>query len=255
MSLEKKLAQTLREISSCGQENSILSPDGIIPLIDLTLLDNNATRKEIHDLAMKANQNHVAAICVLPSQLDYIAQDIKITRATVINFPTGNELHSHVLKTIERTATLQLVDEIDYVFPYQAYLAGRQKEALSCCQEAFQCCKQQGLVFKVILETGALPSMDVIYDLSIAIIQSGCDFIKTSTGKIANGACIPAVFSMLSAIIDCNIPCGIKVSGGIKTVEQALAYMQLAQQMQKRKINSSWFRLGASSLLDVLIKR
>ena len=132
------------------------------------------------------------------------------------------------------------------------YLAGNQDLALSNCHEIYQLCKQHKLTFKVILETGALPSVESIYDLSVAIIDKGCDFLKTSTGKITTGASIPAAFSILAAIVDHDAPCGIKVSGGIKTIEQAFNYMRLAQSMLDRKLDSSWFRLGASSLLDVL---
>ena len=255
MNLKNKLAETLETLSFSGQGNCTLSWKDIMPLIDLTLLDSTATPQNIHDLATKANLNQVAAICVLPEHLGHVSQKIKIKRATVINFPTGNQPQQHVLATIEQTATHQNVDEIDYVFPYQRYLAGSQHEALSCCHEAYQLCKQHDLTFKVILETGALPSLEVIYDLSMAIIDTGCDFLKTSTGKIAQGASVPAVFSMLSAINDCKAVCGIKVSGGVKSIEKAIDYMKLAQYMQNRSLDSSWFRLGASGLLDVLIDK
>lgn len=254
MTLENKLSKCLTDMSCSGKELSTLSRKDIIPFIDLTRLDVNATPKEIYELVVKANHHRVAAICILPNQLQYAPPEIEITRATVINFPTGNQPQQDVLNLIKQTSHLKLVDEIDYVFPYQTYLAGNTKKAFSYCHEAFQLCKQHDLTFKVIIETGAMPSIDVIYDLSIAIIHNGCDFLKTSTGKITEGASIPAVFAMLSAIIDYNVPCGIKVSGGIKTIEQALSYMQLANYMRKRKLDSSWFRLGASSLIDELLR-
>ena len=253
MTLEYKLAQILIDMVSPRQELNILSWKDIIPLIDLTLLEINATPKQIYERAVKANHHHVASICVLPNQLGYVPAEIDITRATVINFPTGEQQQQQVLNLIKQTANLKLVNEIDYVFPYQTYLAGNTKRALSYCQEAFQLCKQYDLTFKVIIETGVMPSIDIIYDLSIAILHNGCDFLKTSTGKIAEGASIPAVFAMLSAIVDYNVPCGIKVSGGVKTIEQALSYMQLAQYMRQRRLDSTWFRLGTSGLLDVVV--
>ena len=250
MKLNDKLSTVLKELSYSGQESTPLSSKEIIPLIDLTLLDAQATAKDIQALAIKAQLHKVAAICIFPEHLDYISPEITIKRATVINFPTGNDDQHHVLSVIEQTATCKKIDEIDYVFPYQLYLSGNHKKALSQCHEALQHAKQHALTFKVILETGALPSMDVIYDLSQSILKLGPDFLKTSTGKISVGATIPAVFAMLSAIKDRRSPCGIKVSGGVKTVENALNYMQLASHMQDRKPVSSWFRLGASSLLE-----
>ena len=253
MNLENRLTDVLRDIHSAMQAGSAMPSKDIIPLIDLTLLDTHATPYDINALAMKANHHQVAAICVLSEHLNYVSPDIHVKRATVANFPSGAMPHQRVLKTITQTATHCHVDEIDYVFPYQAYLSGNQVTALSNCHEIYTLCKQHKLTFKVILETGALPSIDMIYNLSTAIIDNGCDFLKTSTGKIPTGATIPAVFAMLAAQVDSDIPCGIKVSGGIKTTEQALSYMRLAQYMFNCTLDSSRFRLGASSLLDDIL--
>lgn len=251
MNLLDRLAKALCDIDTSAMSQTW---QDVIPLIDLTLLDSKGTADEIHTLANKAHQNKVAAICVLPEHLSSVSPEIPIKRATVINFPTGAEPHQQALATIEQIATTMQVDEIDYVFPYQDYLLGEQAQALSYCQDAFQLCKKYNLLFKVILETGALPSNEIIYEVSTAILQNGCDFLKTSTGKISTGATIPAVFSMLAAVVDSNVRCGIKVSGGIKTTEQALSYMRLAQYMLNHKLDMHCFRIGASSLLDALLR-
>ena len=227
--------------------------DKIATLIDLTLLDPQAREQDLNALIVKAAQYQVAAICVLPQHLDFIPSSSSITRATVVNFPSGNEPHHHVIQTIQNIATQQCVHEIDYVFPYQTYLHGDAAVALSSCAKAYQCAKQHGLLFKVILETGALPSVETVYQLSGEVINSGCDFLKTSTGKIATGATIPAVTAMLSAILDSKKTCGIKISGGVKTIEQATDYIQLAQNIMGYAVDKQWFRIGASSLLDLLI--
>lgn len=252
MTLDDRLAKTFINIDAAPAS---MSWQDIIPVIDLTLLDERATPESIHALANKAYKYNVAALCVLPNHLAAISPNIVVKRATVANFPTGAQPHQHVLDAIKNIATTLHVDEIDYVFPYELYLAGQQNMALYQCHDAYQLCKDHGLVFKVILETGALPSNKIIYDISTSILNNGCDFLKTSTGKIATGATIPAVFSMLAAIVDTGVTCGIKVSGGIKTTDQALSYMQLASHMLRSKLNSSCFRIGASSLLDDLIKK
>lgn len=225
----------------------------ISSLVDLTLLSCDAKSDDIRELASKGEKHHVAALCVLPQHLNDIPEIIaSIARATVVNFPTGQDAHQDVLRSIEQITDNHIIHEIDYVFPYHAYLKGDINYALSCCSEVQQRCQEKGLLFKVILETGALPSTDFIYELSCDIINQGCDFLKTSTGKIKQGATMPAVTAMLSAIIDLKAPCGIKISGGIKTVEQALNYIHLAENRLKKDVTSDWFRLGASSLLDAL---
>lgn len=253
MRLDDQFALLLENVHSELNDNK-LAYQAIIPLIDLTLLDARATSLDINALAEKAKQYQVASICVYPEHLNYLPPTLAIKRATVVNFPTGDQPLHQVLKTVEDLANHHKTDEIDYVFPYQAYLAGKQIEALADCHEVYQLCKKHGLIFKVILETGALPSMDVIYQLSVDVIKSGCDFLKTSTGKIAVGASLAAAFAILSAIKETQSPCGIKLSGGIKTLEQALPFMRLAEQMLGKKVDNSWFRFGASSLLeDVLL--
>ena len=242
----------LREKAPKADEGQSYSTSVIASLTDLTRLDPNATASDIKALTEKGIEHQVAALCVLPQHLEFIPKEAKITRATVANFPTGNEPIDDVLRTIEHAITHHQADEIDYVFPYQAYLAGDTAYALTCCAKAYQQTKLHGALFKVILETGALPSQDIIYELSLAVIHNGCDFLKTSTGKIAIGATIPAAFAMLSAIKDSKTTCGIKLSGGIRTVEQAEQYMSLAEHMTGLTLDKRWFRLGTSSLLHTM---
>jgi deoxyribose-phosphate aldolase len=223
--------------------------ENIFNLIDLTLLDSAAPPDAIETLVFKGTQHHVAAFCVFPNHLDFIPESVTTRRATVVNFPSGNEPHPQVLQAIEHIASHHRIDEMDYVFPWQTYLNGDKTYALSCAAEAFELCKRHGLLFKVILETGALPSTDLIYQLSLDAINKGCDFLKTSTGKIHTGATLPAAKAMLSAILDSGKNCGIKLSGGIRSLEQAGSYIQLAEGMLNKPVSSSWFRLGTSSLL------
>ena len=53
---------------------------------------------------------------------------------------------------------------------------------------------------KVILETGLLKSAEAIRRASILSMYSGCDFIKTSTGKIYPGASLEAAYVMCQCI-------------------------------------------------------
>ncbi len=224
----------------------------IASLIDLTLLDIHATSEDIQQLTHKGALHHVAALCLYPQHLPFIPATTQ-TIATVMNFPNGNASHQHVLSSLEQLTAHCPIHEIDYVFPYQAYLAGDKKRALQYTYDVHQQCKQHNLLFKVIIETGALPSHDLVYQISRDVINTGCDFLKTSTGKIATGATLPAATAILKAIVDSKTSCGIKLSGGIKTLEQAQAFIQLAQNLMNKPVNNQWFRLGASGLLDLVI--
>ena len=95
--------------------------------------------------------------------------------------------------------------------------------------------------------------MRTIYQLCIELLTSQCDFLKTSTGKIPQGASLPAVFAILSAIKDSGKTCGIKISGGIKNPQQARNFAYLAELIMQKKISKDWFRIGASNLLGELL--
>lgn len=223
--------------------------NSINQLIDLTLLNLQANEEDIKNLSLRGAAHQVAALCVYPQHVSFIPVDSPLPKATVLNFPTGDESHSQVLQQLDRIIINKSAQEIDYVIAYSKYLSGHQAIALQQCAEIYKRCKQHQLIFKVILETGALPSSDIIYQLSRAILEQGCDFLKTSTGKIETGATLPAATAMLQAIIDSNSTCGIKLSGGIRSIAQAEQYIRLAETMMKRPVDKSWFRIGCSQVL------
>lgn len=251
MDLVKHFAEIRSAIESDAK--SIVDNQSMIRLIDLTQLNEQATTSEIQALGKKAEDCSVAAVCVLPQHLGFLAKQNTVKKATVVNFPGGDidakKAFNHTSQIIDQVH----IDEIDYVFPYKAYLSGEKQYALRCCLQQYQLCQSNHITFKVIVETGAFPDMQSIYQLSQEIIANGCDFLKTSTGKIATGATLEAAYAILKAIQDSNASCGIKLSGGIKSKQQALQYIHLAQMMQQRLVNNNWFRLGASSLLDDLL--
>jgi deoxyribose-phosphate aldolase len=243
LSLETRFDTVIEQL-----DTHILSTARVYPLLDLTRLDETAVAEDIKALGVKAQQDRVAAICVFPQHLAWVPPLNAIQRATVVNFPGGHDAHEQILRDIEQAIADQHADEIDYVFAYPTYLAGQQSHALAWCREAYELCRQHGRLFKVILETGALQSLDMIYQLSCDVIENGCDMLKTSTGKINIGASLPAAFAILTAIQDSQISCGIKISGGIKTLAQASHYIHLAEHMLDQSVTKNWFRIGASQI-------
>ncbi len=229
--------------------------DIIIPLIDLTRLEKDNDEQAIIDLCQKAQtpKGYVAAICVYPEFIQTVKThkpNKKINIATVVNFPDGKADVVEVVQAIEQ-AIISGADEIDVVLPYHRILAGEYLPVLSFLEACKKACGDRTL--KVILETGALKTQEHIEEACRIAIDAGTDFLKTSTGKIENGATLDAVATMLLTIRD--YPCvGLKVSGGVRTQEDAAKYIFLAQKVMGRYWTSpQYFRLGASSLLDNLL--
>ncbi|TAL62341.1 MAG: deoxyribose-phosphate aldolase [Legionella sp.] len=246
MSITAEFAEIFAEFTQIS-----ISSKQLIACMDLTLLDEQADVAALLKLKEKAETAQVAAVCVYPQHLSIFSPLKPIELATVINFPTGTE---NLAKSLEQILAAKEfgATEIDYVLPYSNYLSGQHGQALEACQAVWHLCHSEQLTLKVIIETGAFADLEILYNLSLELIDIGCDFLKTSTGKISQGASLPAAFTILKAIQYKQKPVGLKVSGGIKTPTQAQEYAQLAELMLSKPIDKTWFRIGASSLLDAL---
>jgi deoxyribose-phosphate aldolase len=226
----------------------------IISMIDLTSLNAHDNAAAITALCQKATTDlgTVAAVCVYPEFVKLakrLLQGTAIKVATVINFPTGEEGIEQIIRDT-RHALKDGADEIDMVFPYKAYLTGSKTQAINVVEQCRALCSAD-ILLKVIIETGELPDRETIQAISRVVLEAGADFIKTSTGKTATGATPEAANAMLGVI--CSMQhdypdkhFGLKVSGGIKTVSDALVYLNMAKHMNIP------LRIGASSLLDEL---
>ncbi len=85
-------------------------------------------------------------------------------------------------------------------------------------------------------------------------IAAGADFCKTSTGKIDVGATPDAAAAILSVIADADRTVGIKLSGGVRTLDDAQTYLDLIDEVMGADwVSPATVRFGASSLLDDLL--
>ena len=229
----------------------------LISLLDLTRLNDDDTDKSIEKLCRNATTpfGEVATVCIYPKFIGHVKNllvgtNIKI--ATVVNFPDGNESLIDCIAEIKQVIR-DGTDEIDVVMPYETYLGGYTNSVL----EFLQVCRgimEPGIVMKVILETGALMNPEIIADAAELAIQAKTDFIKTSTGKINAGATPQAAEVILNVIKESGKPVGFKAAGGIRTVEQAAEYIQLAEKiMGKEWVSPKTMRFGASSLLQDIV--
>lgn len=228
----------------------------ILELIDLTSLNDTHNAETISALCEKAifNKINVAAVCVYPqfvAQAKKLLSEHSVRIATVANFPEGVETLENVLVVI-RQAISQGADEIDVVFPYRDYLQGEKEKAYDFIRTCKKACGESVLL-KVILETGALLDPVSIAEVSYNVCYAGADFLKTSTGKISVGASLDAAQVMLEIIKKIPRSIGFKVSGGVRSIEQAQQYINLAETMMGPSwITPAHFRIGASQLVDAL---
>ena len=146
--------------------------------------------------------------------------------------------------------------EVDIVLSVGKFLEGRYQECFDEIREIKDVCKEHHL--KVILETGLLKSAENIWKASILSMAAGCDFIKTSTGKISVNATPEATFVMCHAIKawkeKTDIKMGYKPAGGVSTTEEAVQHFTLVKEILGEEwLNNEFFRFGASRLANNLL--
>lgn len=235
--------------------------------LDLTTLNSTDSKESVWQFIDKVNRfedehpelDNVAAICVYPN----FAKLVTDTLTTEVNIAcvSGGFPSSQTFTEIKIAETaLAIADganEIDIVINLGLFLDKEYQEMSEEISEIKEVCNEAKL--KVILETGALKSARNIHEASILSLYSGADFIKTSTGKGYDGASIEAAFVMCNAIKTYyktnKTKVGIKLSGGIATVEDAVKYYTIVKEILGEEwCNKDTFRIGASRLASALLE-
>ncbi|MFH2096495.1 MAG: deoxyribose-phosphate aldolase [Bacteroidota bacterium] len=239
----------------------------IFSLIDLTTLNTTDTRGRVEEFCDKINgfngkfpnMPNVAAICIYPSLVETARKNLDVEEVKIASVSAGFPSSQTFLaiKVVEsRMAVEKGADEIDIVIPVGTFLEENYKEVFTEIGVIKQGVDK--IHVKVILETGALPSLDHVRLASIISMEAGADFIKTSTGKLDPPATPEAVYVMADAIRDfysrTNKKIGIKPAGGIVAPEDALLYYAIVKDI----LGNDWltpelFRLGASRLANNLL--
>ena len=223
--------------------------------LDLTSLNDHDTEADVATLCQRAQGPHgpVAAVCVWPRFAAFARAQLPpwIAVAAVANFPDGS---ADVERAVGDTTTIvhSGAQEVDVVLPFARLMAGDSAAVSRLLQAVRQACP--GLTLKVILETGVLADATLIAEASRLSLENGADFLKTSTGKTPVSATAQAARLMLQAIASTPRAAGrvgFKASGGIRSVADAVNYMDLCVELLgAQALVPARFRIGASSLLN-----
>ena len=235
--------------------------------IDYTTLSADDTIAKVEKMANAVNNfekdfpgiPNVAAICVYPAMAEYVRKalnDPKFNIACVSGgFPASQTFLE--VKIAETAMALKAgATEIDIVLSVGKFLEGNYQECFDEISELKAVCGDKHL--KVILETGLLKTAENIWKASILSMAAGCDFIKTSTGKIAVNATPEATFVMCHAIKAWQEKTGekkcYKPAGGVSTTEEAVQHFTLVKEILGEEwLNNESFRFGASRLANNLL--
>lgn len=238
----------------------------ILELVDLTTLSSTDSISTVTQLLNKAeklskNKGRVPAVCVFPNFCPTVKQHAfgdSLHLAVVAGaFPLGQADQKIKLKEVEY-AIVSGAEEIDFVINRGLVLNGDLEEALIEIRSARLLCEKKAEL-KVIIETSDLKSPENVYLASRLALEAGADFIKTSTGKGEYGARPQDAWVMCMAIHDFYKQTGelrgLKVAGGIRTLSDANIYYEMVKHFfGKPFCKPHLFRIGASSLVDDLVK-
>ncbi|MBN9301540.1 MULTISPECIES: deoxyribose-phosphate aldolase [Dysgonomonas] len=262
------ITQKVNEIISkkFDQNNTKEVYKRIYSCIDLTSLNATDTREEIwnftetvNDFEGSSDVDNVAAICVFPNFVETVKEALtaNVNIASVAGGFPSSQTFTEVKIAETGLAVASGADEIDIVLNLGYFLEENYEDVCEEIDEIKNACREAKL--KVILETGALKSAKNIMKASILALYSGADFIKTSTGKVYEGATLEAAYVMCTAIKEYNQKtgnkAGFKASGGISTTEDAVKYYTIVREvLGDEYLNKEYFRIGASRLANNLLE-
>jgi deoxyribose-phosphate aldolase len=205
----------------------------ILSHVDHTLLKPESTWEQIKTLCDEAMEFGCATVCIPPSFVKqaaaYVQGNLKI--CTVIGFPNGyNTTAAKIFET--KDAVENGASEIDMVIN-NGMVKDRQWDDITREIAGIKAACL-GRPLKVIIETCLLSDMEKIKLCQLAAKEEVA-YVKTSTGFSTGGATREDV-----ALLRENLPASVKVkaSGGIRTLEDGQAYLELGAD-----------RLGASALV------
>lgn len=208
---------------------------------DHTLLDCMATEADIRRHCQEAVDYGFYAVCVQPRWVSLCADILRSTGIKIVSvagFPYGTETPK-----VKALQTKELImsgaDEVDIVADMASVIEQDTDYLRRDFGAVLKVCRSMRPVvpLKVIIESAALDEEQIRFVCGIAQ-AAGVDFLKTSTGfNKAGGAEIEDVKLMIEVALKCKV----KAAGGIKTTEQALAF-----------IEAGVSRIGASASVGIV---
>lgn len=236
--------------------------------IDLTTLACTDSVTSVTELARKAvafydkypHIPNVASICIYPSFVETVGLAVDGTPMRITSVAGGFPAAQTFLevKALEVAMAVENgADEVDIVLNVGRMLTGEYDEAANEVEVIRQETDDE-VVLKVIIESGALKTPELIRKASLLSMFAGADFVKTSTGKIDVAATPEAAVVMCRAIRDyyekTGRKVGFKAAGGVRSAEDAAFYYTIVEEiLGKEWLTTDLFRIGASSAANNIL--
>ena len=199
------------------------SVQDVASTIDHAVLKPNQTEAEVRSNAAMCIDLGVASMCVRPCDIRLAAEllaESAVKVSCVLSFPHGDDTTATKVFQAEQ-AIQDGVQEIDMVMNIGQFLSGNFELVRRDIAEVAKVCHANNILLKVIQESCYL-SLEQVAEACRISMEAGADFVKTSTGFGPSSA-TPEIIQIMVDTVGGKM--GIKASGGIRTWEQAVGYL------------------------------
>ena len=189
-------------------------------IIDHTLLKPQAVAGDIEKLCEETIQYGFASACINPVWVPLASELLRGSSPVVCMIIAAPLILqcSHIEEAAK--AVNSGAGELDMVIPVGYLKGGLVKETAAFVRDVVNAA--EGRPVKVILETCLLTDEEKVLACRISM-DSGASWVKTSTGFSTGGATVEDVALMKRTVGD---ELGVKASGGIRTLSDALAMIE-----------------------------
>ena len=197
-----------------------MDPKKLAKYLDLANHHQEATPEDIKKLCQEVQEYGFHSAFVNPCYLS-LARELLGDggiMGTVISFPLGQDSRdAKIMAAID--AVKKGADELDVSMNVGLFKAGRDQEVLEEMKAIIEAVKniKKNTLVKFIIETGLLDDEE-IKKASQLVLESGADFVKTTSGMGPRGASLEDVKLIRQAV---GQKIKIKVAGGIDTLKEA----------------------------------
>lgn len=206
---------------------------------NISKLENDAV---VEELLQNAVKHKYKCVMIRPEYVATAKQYLiknksKVLVGTVIDFPEGTaSLQEKLLQA--QQAIDNGADDLDFVIDYQAFKNGDLALVQNQVKDCTQLCLQHHKTVKWIIETAALSNKEIIQITALiknVVIRNFKEtdyanvFVKSSTGfyKTKDNQPNGATPNAITLILENATPLSVKASGGIKTLEEVLFYLEM----------------------------
>lgn len=190
--------------------------------IDHTLLKPDGTEAELIKLCEEAKEYKFFSVCVNPCNIEKakeLLKDSDTKICTVVGFPLG-QMTTEAKSFETKEAVFLGAEEVDMVINIGKLKDGDYDYVLDDIRAVVLAAG--GVLTKVIIESCLLTDEEKVKACELAK-AAGADYVKTSTGFSKSGATKEDIALMRKTV---GPEMGVKASGGIRTLEDALAMIE-----------------------------